>query len=1038
MSDLRFVVSADPDLLFRAAAEGFLDPAARTAGPFPTVPYLLALRQGGLRDELIARATALGVPGWFDPPLCVFHELGEWLGRTARTPLHDFERLVLMEQLARTHAPAVFGKLARLDEFVDALDRLVGELAQEGVTADALEAAFAGIAGRHEFEQKRDAELAAVYRAYLAVLASHGCRDGRDERADLARAVTADPTALERRLRGRREIRILGIHDLRGGWRPLLDALRQSPALDRIVLYGADDAPARQLGITAERLDDGACLAARVFDTNARRDGTVALISAPDPEREAEEVARRVRGLVDGGTPLCRIAVVSRKARPRVDLMVDALEGIGLPASARRRLGFDEIPAIRALAALFAAAADRWTRAGLAELAAQPYFHTGLDRRIIDHLGYQRRIVGLQGWAAALAELEAAAQRRAEGDGDGDDRRRWLPSPEWVARAREGFAGFAGRAAVLDRPRPLVEWIAWLRLFLDVDPWDVKARIYAIPDGRYDVLRRDLLGWKTLAAAVGEWHDAVTRWGDDGTALPAHAFHERLRRLLTADAALWTPAHRGVRVLEGLAAAYRTFDHVFLVGVEAGEFPGRRPRSPILNDEERDALIAAGLPLEASTVWDERERVLFRLLVGSARTGLTVSAARMDERGREIVSSSFLEALGDAAAVVPAVIPTGQVRTPGYPAFAGAAAGAQAVHGAAIEHARATGELGPYNGLITDPALVARVAGRLGEAYVWSPTQLEIFAACPWRWFSSRLLRLELHDDPDADMDPATRGTVYHDALKRFYDAAIARVGGPVFLREPDLAWAEPLLREKVAEAMTALGADNWLGHPALRPAKTRHLTETLVKYLRWEVQENEDAYSTSKRKAPARLRTAVEAHELAFDGLRFERGGVAITLRGSIDRVEVGCDERVDGARYVAAVDYKSSEYAAPGFGKNDAWDDDLVLQVPLYAWALTRLRPRAVVSRTEYRALRNRKAVLELQMVQVKGRANAKEIVEVEEEVEKLDRALDVVVRCVRELRAGQYPTRPTPTGGCSSFCPSWDICRVKGGPVDKWSWS
>jgi RecB family exonuclease len=1037
MPSLHFIASADSDLLFRAAAEGFLDPAARTDGAFPTVPYLLALRQGGLRDELIARAAALGVPGWFDPPLCVFHELGEWLGRTERTPLQDFERLVLIEQLAREHAPSVFGKLARLDEFVDALDRLIGELAQEGVTPDALDTAFAGITGRHEFERNRDAELTAIYRAYAAALESHGCRDGRDERVDIARAVAADPKALAQRLRGRREIRILGLHDLRGGWGALLDALRQSPALDRIVLYGADDAPARQLGIPVERLDDGRSLAARLFSTDAAPDGTVALISAPDPEREAQEVARRVRDLADAGVPLGRIAVVSRKARPRVDLMVDALAGIGVPASARRRMGFDEIPAIRALAALFAAAAERWTRAGLAELAAQPYFHTGLDRRLIDHLGFQRRIVGLDAWAAALADLEAAARRHAAGDDDADDRRRWLPPPDWVARAREGFAEFAARAAVLDRPRPLIEWIAWLREFLDKDPWEVKARIYAIPGGRYDVLRRDLLGWKTLAAAVGEWHEAVTRWGDDGTALPAHAFHERLRRLLTADAALWTPAHRGVRVLEGMAAAYRTFDHVFLVGVEAGEFPGRRPRSPILNDEERDALVAAGLPLEPSTVWDERERILFRLLVGSARTSLTVSAARMDERGREIVSSAFLDALGDAATVVPEAIPTGQVRIPDYPVYAAAAAGAQAAHGAAIEHARATGDPGPYNGLITDPALVARIAERMGETYVWSPTQLEIFATCPWRWFSAKLLRLELHDDPDADMDPATRGTVFHDALKRFYDAAVARTGGPVFLRETHLAWAEPLLREKVAEAMRVLGADNWLGHPALRKAKTRHLTETLVKYLRWEVQENEDAYDTRKRKAPARLRTAVDAHELGFDGLTFTRDGVTITIRGSIDRVEVACDERVRGAGFVAAVDYKSSKWAAPGSGDSKAWDDDVVLQVPLYGWAVTQLRPGSRVSRTEYRALRTPEAVLELQLVEVKGKAGAKNLVESDKGAERMERALDAVARHVRHVRAGEYPTRPAPSCGCSVFCPSWDICRVKGGPVDNWSW-
>jgi RecB family exonuclease len=292
-----------------------------------------------------------------------------------------------------------------------------------------------------------------------------------------------------------------------------------------------------------------------------------------------------------------------------------------------------------------------------------------------------------------------------------------------------------------------------------------------------------------------------------------------------------------------------------------------------------------------------------------------------------------------------------------------------------------------------------------------------------------------VHEDPDADMDPATRGTVFHDALKRFYDAARERVGEPVYLREVDLPWAEPLLRAKLQEAMNTLASTSWLGHAALRPAKTAHLTETLVKYLRWEVEEHEKEQGT-RGNAPKRLRTAVDAHELEFDGLVFERDGVTIKLRGSIDRVEVACDERVNGDGYIAAVDYKSSRWAAPGSGKKEAWDDDVVLQVPLYAWAVTQLRPGSQVSRTEYRALRSGEFVLQLQLVEVRGKANAKTITPVEEGETRLERALDAVVGYVRDVRAGQYPTRPKPSSGCSSFCPSWDICRVKGGPVDLWA--
>lgn len=45
-------------------------------------------------------AAEAGVPGRFDPPLCVFHELPDWLG-TADMPVGDYERLVLIGRILR-------------------------------------------------------------------------------------------------------------------------------------------------------------------------------------------------------------------------------------------------------------------------------------------------------------------------------------------------------------------------------------------------------------------------------------------------------------------------------------------------------------------------------------------------------------------------------------------------------------------------------------------------------------------------------------------------------------------------------------------------------------------------------------------------------------------------------------------------------------------------------------------------------------------------------------------------------------------------
>ena len=247
---------------------------------------------------------------------------------------------------------------------------------------------------RDEFETRRDAELAAIYRGYLGALAARDRRDGRDPWADCALAIAAAPDALASKLGGRRELRLFGLQDLKNGWRPLLRALQHSAALDRIAIYSAEELPLdAELEATVTRLDEPASTATRLFGPPASYgDATVRVIAAPDVEREMEEVAARVRALADAGAPLDRMAVVARQARPYTDMAAAALERFGVPATARRRYVLRDIPVMRALATLFAAAADGWTRHGLAELAEQPYFANDIQARLVNAIGFERRV----------------------------------------------------------------------------------------------------------------------------------------------------------------------------------------------------------------------------------------------------------------------------------------------------------------------------------------------------------------------------------------------------------------------------------------------------------------------------------------------------------------------------------------------------------------------------------------------------------------------------------------------------------------------
>ena len=756
------------------------------------------------------------------------------------------------------------------------------------------------------------------------------------------------------------------------------------------------------------------------------------LIPAPEIDGELEAVALLVRRLLDAGTPPHRVAVISRDARPHMDIALRALARCGVPVTARRRYAYLEIPVVRAVLALFAAAAEGWPRHRLIELADQPYLRGLLDGRILNFIGYRRRVEGLANWTAALAALEREAKVREDpARRDADEHARWVPPLRWVAEAGARFARFTARIEALDEERSLAGWLAWLQEFLADDAWKIADRVRAVPGERFDIARLDIAGWRGLERIVREWREATERWEPEGAPLDVEAFNRRLVAMLDADAALWTESDRGVRVLEGLAAAYRSFDHVFIVGLDAGRFPKPMPSSPLYSEPEREALRAAGLPLDLRADWDQREAGLFHALVGGAAESLTLSYVALDEFGAQRIESAFVEALDDTAKREPLESEALDRLLRAVPLHRAPEVAGRAHHAATIESARAAGVDSPYSGLVSDPALLAWLAEEFGDGRLWSPTQLESYAKCPWAYFSGRLLHVEKLEDPDEDIDPIERGNVLHDALRRFYEKAKARLKEPVLLMPGSEAWAMPLMRASLEEALAEAKAKVWLGHPALHEAKRQELLRVVEDYLAWEIEDNGKLEGKGTRKNLKILRTGVDAHELPFGDVVLDRDGVKFRFRGRIDRVEVGVDPRVRGAKdFVAAVDYKSSKYGVPGAGDQAAWTDGVMLQLPLYATALLSLMPDAKISRVEYRTLRGDTIKVPLQLVLVEGDKPAVD----PDGAARLGGAFDAVVRHVKSVRGGAFPVRPAPSCGCPPFCHAWDICRVPGGPRRK----
>ena len=443
------------------------------------------------------------------------------------------------------------------------------------------------------------------------------------------------------------------------------------------------------------------------------------------------------------------------------------------------------------------------------------------------------------------------------------------------------------------------------------------------------------------------------------------------------EATLPPPRRRYGAVLVAPAHAARglAFDVVFVPGLAERLFPGAIVEDPILLDPSRRAL-DAGLATEPERV--AGERLALRLAVGAARRRVVLSYPRVDvERARPRVPSFYaLEALRAAEGWMPGFDELARrseragIARLGWPAperpddavdeaeydlallaplldvdVATAVGTASYLLGANPHLARALRARGrrwlrrwtPADGLVDPDGLaMAALARHQLTQRSYSPTALQHFAACPYRFFLQAVHRLEPREEPVAveAMDPLVRGSLFHDVqfelLTRLRDHDALPLG-PEGL---DAAWV-------VLDAVLAHEAARV--RDALAPAIPR-VWEDGVEEVRADLRE------WLKRRAEATDGWVPARFELSFGLPKGERTRAdpasrsepvalldgLVQLRGSIDLVE----RHARGM--LRATDHKTGRVYA---GAGVVVGGGQILQPLLYALACERLLGGEVV---------------------------------------------------------------------------------------------
>ncbi|HXI23327.1 MAG TPA: PD-(D/E)XK nuclease family protein [Pyrinomonadaceae bacterium] len=452
-------------------------------------------------------------------------------------------------------------------------------------------------------------------------------------------------------------------------------------------------------------------------------------------------------------------------------------------------------------------------------------------------------------------------------------------------------------------------------------------------------------------------------------------FIDEVETSLRAQVLTLNVANRdGLRVLEATDIRGLRFRAVFIAGMIEGGFPLRASRDWLYPHEERVRLQKQGIFLEdISTDTLLKEEHYFYQTACRATERLYLTRPLTLNDGSETVASYYVEEL--SRAIAPAQIELKQIRgdvdahdvldasKPNELAMAlirqseqpprqqNVTRLSQTVVEQLLTRAATEGDIspsarqrvmiererngkwfGPYDGEISNADLRRMLARHFGPDHVYSASRLSSYGNCSYRFFASRVLRLEPRTEAALDLQAIDAGKLLHDILRRFFEkhrGEYLPTQSYDALRKDLAATADAVFKEH-EDKVPPLNDRIWKIDCEIRKLI---LDQVLLHELRLQEKTNPRGMRpTYFELAFGRAVTFSDPHSTT-NYLKFERetnGAKELALvQGQIDRVDVSQDGET-----AIAYDYKLSKGA-----RLEDIESGREVQLPIYLAALEQL---------------------------------------------------------------------------------------------------
>ena len=654
--------------------------------------------------------------------------------------------------------------------------------------------------------------------------------------------------------------------------------------------------------------------------------------SCAGPRDEVLTAAKKVLALVEEeGFDFGQVGVAARTLDPYLPWVQETFPKHGIPFDAPAQTPLSRFNRVWALLALLDLPGQDYPRAGVIDLVSSHDFQfravpgPAVDPRpdLWDAATRDLRITrGMDEWRRLERYLDRGLTLPLRDEEEG---RRLRVAPAQLAMLWNTVRALHEHLGALPEEGPWSEfgerWRAVMERFLNRAEDETAAGAEAVEEA----LDEAFAGLDDLEAIA--------------PVVSAAEFAAFLRQRLKRASVRPAQEHvQGVQVMDAGSARGVPFRALFLLGMNEGVFPRAIREDPFLRDRDRRVLeTVLGCKVSSKLAGYDEEKLLFALLANAASDRLYCLYSRSDAAGRELAPSWYLPASDEPAGV--RRIPKGVLGKRDAPPFDDLRW--LLPEELAVRRALCGEDPGPLVRLcgwstegyersaaairkLEDGAGAARsydgVTGPHPEAWkeLWerglSPTTLETYGRCPFRYFARRMLGLERLDRPEDEepLDALEQGQLCHAILQAFHEG---------FDPADPEDWSTRLDRA-AAETLSEYEGRFPTGYPAAWEVAREQVTELLREVVRADLDE-----MAGSGFRPAETETDMKTR-LGPEWPEDLRG---LPVHGRLDRLDY---HRRDN-RY-RVIDYKHKSSARPGPEDNDPVLSAIrgqKLQLPLYA---------------------------------------------------------------------------------------------------------